>query len=608
MNGRGIRSEYDKSTAFPTQPFSLMQEAVNAFKQSMKPHLPYLAILGSITLLVGFPLFEFKIMLGHDALAYLPRSVEFYQGLSSGHVFPRWAPDFAYGYGEPTFNFNPPVVYYLTALFHVIGFGFIGAQNLALFGILVLAGLGMYLLAGQFFGPRGGLVSAVAYLFAPYLLVSLYVRYALADFAAFAFIPFAFWGLYRYTTAGGYLRLLIGATSTALLILSSSPVSLITFPVLLSLFATILYFEWRGREATVILALARGLLVLFLGLCLSAFSWLPSLLEGEFVDLGRRVEGYSDFRIHFLYIQQLIFPNWDYGISVPGPEDGMNFAVGPIHILLAAVSVWVCWRNASSLRQGGFLVLFFLGLIILVGFFTTGASGFIWERLSILHLMQFPWRFLSLMAVSTAFVSGSLFLPSLRMDDRLAGGLMWAFIIALVVAGFPYAKPQGYAAFTDANISPSIIAAQDVGTGLGQLDPVWVKQPPSSPTAQRLTFIEGEGQVLTSKVTFTDFDFVVENTKLARLRVNIFYFPGWKVFVDESQRPLDIANLTGVMEFPLEPGVHIIQVRFTDTPIRMWSERLSLLALMLLLVTPRLIRVFRSPTFVSSLIPKLHLS
>ena len=81
-----------------------------------------------------------------------------------------------------------------------------------------------------------------------------------------------------------------------------------------------------------------------------------------------------------------------------------------------------------------------------------------------------------------------------------------------------------------------------------------------------------------------------------------------KVFVDESQRHLDSENLTGVMEFPLEPGTHIIQVRFTDTPIRMWSERLSLLALMLLLVTPLLIRVFRSPTFVSSLIPKLHLS
>ncbi|HIM38050.1 MAG TPA: hypothetical protein EYM38_08555, partial [Dehalococcoidia bacterium] len=125
--------------------------------------MPYLAVLGLVTLLAGLPLFQFKIMHGHDSLGYLPRSIEFYQGLSSGQVFPRWAADFAYGYGEPTINFNPPVVYYLTAFFHVVGFSFVSAQNLTLLAILVLAGLGMYLLAGQVFGPRGGLVSAVAY-------------------------------------------------------------------------------------------------------------------------------------------------------------------------------------------------------------------------------------------------------------------------------------------------------------------------------------------------------------------------------------------------------------------------------------------------------------
>ena len=74
--------------------------------------------------------------------------------------------------------------YYLSALLHALGFSFVAAQNLTCFALLCLAGLGMYLLAGEFFGPRGGLVSAVAYLFAPYLLVTLYVRHALADCAA----------------------------------------------------------------------------------------------------------------------------------------------------------------------------------------------------------------------------------------------------------------------------------------------------------------------------------------------------------------------------------------------------------------------------------------
>ena len=78
------------------------------------------------------------------------------------------------------------------------------------------------------------------------------------------------------------------------------------------------------------------------------------------------------------------------------------------------------------------------------------------------------------------------------------------------------------------------------------------------------------------------------------MRVNTFYFPGWKVFVDEVERPVDIANLTGVMEFSLEAGKHRIQVQFTDTPVRNVGEWLSLFALGLLLGIPWIIRGFRS--------------
>ena len=133
-----------------------------------------------------------------------------------------------------------------------------------------------------------------------------------------------------------------------------------------------------------------------------------------------------------------------------------------------------------------------------------------------------------------------------------------------------------------------------------------MKQKPSEPAAERLTFIEGEGQVLTSKVTPTYYDFVTESTEATRMRVNTFYFPGWKVFVDEVERPVDIANLTGVMEFSLEPGRHRIQVQFTDTPIRKWSERLSLLALALLFTTPWIIRGVSLRNLASSGNPKLH--
>jgi hypothetical protein len=570
-----------------------MRGLINAIKQGLRPHLPYLAVLGLVTFLAGLPLFEFKLMVGHDSVPYFLRAIEFYEGLRFGNLFPRWAADFAYGFGEPTFNFTPPVVLYFIAFFHVMGFGFISAENLAAFAILLLSGLGMYLLAGQAFGPRGGLVSAVAYLFSPYLLVNLYVRHALADFSAFAFIPFAFWGLHRYAAVGGYWRLLIGAFSTALLVLSSTSVALITFPALLLLFATMLFFEWRDRESSVIPALARGLWLFILALGLSAFYWLPSLAETDFVHLHRRLEGPADFHDHFLYIHQLIFPQWGYGLSLPGSEDGMNFAIGHIHLLLLATSLWVSWRTATKLRQVGFLVPFFVSLSVLAGFFTIGTSVFIWERLPFLQMLQFPWRFLSLIAMGTGFVSGSIFLIFFKESRWRATGLMWILIVALVVVGFPHAKPRGFVVI-NGSVTPSYIVASGHQDPSRQLEPIWVRQTPTAPAAERLTFIDGEGQVLTSKVTPTYYDFVTESTEATRMRVNTFYFPGWQVSVDGMERPIDIEKLTGVMEFWLEPGKHRIQVQFTDTPVRNVGEWLSLFALASILATPWLISRLRS--------------
>ena len=169
---------------------------------SLRPHLPYVGAVLLVALLAGLPLFQMKMMSGHDAPEYLTRAVEFYQGLHAGQIFPRWAPDLNFGYGEPFFSFNPPLIYYLMALFRALGASFVAARTWHASCCSAQAGWGCTCWAAELFGKRGGLVAAAAYLFAPYMLAALYVRQALADFSAFASIPFAFWGIYRYARIG----------------------------------------------------------------------------------------------------------------------------------------------------------------------------------------------------------------------------------------------------------------------------------------------------------------------------------------------------------------------------------------------------------------------
>jgi hypothetical protein len=134
--------------AFPRS----LRKGFPAVRQRLAAHLPFLVGVGITAILVGLPLFELKAMSGHDAWFHLPRTVELYQALTAGQLFPRWAPDLGSGYGEPLFNYYPPLFYYVAACLHAVGFGFVASENLACFVLVLVAGVAMYCLSGEVFG------------------------------------------------------------------------------------------------------------------------------------------------------------------------------------------------------------------------------------------------------------------------------------------------------------------------------------------------------------------------------------------------------------------------------------------------------------------------
>jgi uncharacterized membrane protein len=101
----------------------------------------------------------------------------------------RWVADLGYGFGYPIYNFYAPLAYYVGAFFNLIGFSaLMGAKLMMILGVL-LAGLFMYLLAREFWGEMGGIISGLFYVYAPYHAVDVYVRGAVAEFWAMAFLP-----------------------------------------------------------------------------------------------------------------------------------------------------------------------------------------------------------------------------------------------------------------------------------------------------------------------------------------------------------------------------------------------------------------------------------
>ena len=164
---------------------------------------PYLLLIVLLSLLPIAPMLQPGYQWhAHDARHSVYFLFEFDRGIQDGSPFPRWQPDFAFGYGYPFFNIYGPLAFYAGEALHLAGLSFVGAVKAVFALSITLSGLAMYGFVRRVLGGPGagnepsaaGLVAAVAYMVMPYRLVDLYVRAGLAESLAYAWVPLVLWG------------------------------------------------------------------------------------------------------------------------------------------------------------------------------------------------------------------------------------------------------------------------------------------------------------------------------------------------------------------------------------------------------------------------------
>jgi len=149
-------------------------------------------------------------------------------------LYPRWFPEFAYGYGHPVLNYYSPQGYYLREIFHLWGAGFILSAKLAFLAGLLLSGLAFYLWTRDSWRRFPALVGAVAYLYAPYHLADTYIRGALAESFAFVFMPLALWAIGRLFKQKNVAYAIAAALAYGGLVLTHNLTALIFAPLFLA--------------------------------------------------------------------------------------------------------------------------------------------------------------------------------------------------------------------------------------------------------------------------------------------------------------------------------------------------------------------------------------
>jgi hypothetical protein len=447
--------------------------------------------------------------------------------------------------------------------------------NIALIVILVSCGLSMYLLAREFFGPVAGIVAAAAYVYAPYTLVDLYVRGAYAEFAAFAFAPLILWALHKLAATGLFRHLAIAAIGYGLLLLCNNPASLLFTPILF-LFA--LFISLRDRRMTVLL---RGIASLLLGLMLSAFFWLPSLMETRYVQAGKTAAGFWDYRGHFVDPGQLVNSTWGYGFSMPGAADTMSFQIGAVHLALAALSVLLVflWRVKGVHRV---IITFFLFVTCAGAFMTTGYSAFVWESIAGLQYLQFPWRFLTLTTLATSLLCAVPFYVA-GNNWRITVPLAGVLITAILVLNHSHARPERFSDTPESTFTTENIARQRIAlTTTDEYRPASAMIDPPYPRGVA-TVVRGSAEWTEVSSSYGRLVLNAKAEEESVLRLNIHHFPGWKLRVDGNEVSVGVSGQFGLMDVPIPQGDHEVEAVFANTGIRTTGEFFSVMGWLVLL-------------------------
>ena len=203
------------------------------------------------------------------------------QGIYQGSLFPRWVGELGFGFGYPLFNFYPPLVYYVGFFFHVIGFSYIWAAKLMFISFTIIGTVGAYILSRQLFSKKTSYVVAILYTYLFYRAVGVYVRGALAEFAASSLLPLVFAAvIYLYKKNNRKSAILFGI-AFSLLILAHP---LIAFPSMIFIGLLFIFFFILSKQKMKFFM--NGLLGTIFALSSSAF-FLAAINTGEKIYISR---------------------------------------------------------------------------------------------------------------------------------------------------------------------------------------------------------------------------------------------------------------------------------------------------------------------------------
>jgi hypothetical protein len=487
---------------------------------------------------------------------------------------------------------------------HLIGLALPVALNLVYVLSIVGSALATYLLARDLFGPQAGIVAALAYAYAPYQFLNALLRANAPESLALPLMPLILWAFRRLALTGRRRWFLISVGSLVALYLTHNISSLLFTPFLVA-YLFLLWLVYRKVGRVVNLAYTAGALVLALGLV--AFFFGPALLEQDYAQLHMsRVTRNNNFRYNFLGLAEIFAPPTPVDTSLLNPP--MRVHLGLAQAVLGGLGLvigLVRWQHDRERRA----TLIFLALTtVAMLWMSTRSSLWLWENVPLLPFIQFPWRLVGRAILPLALLAAAAFssppanLQTCRPANLRTRLLPLASCI-LILSALPNTyPPHGYCANKPYPTINDVFAYEResklVGVDPeGSYFPVWVKQRPedSSPLEEQYaaggsisrfdeTVLPAAASIVEAEYGPNQAHIAVETPTPFHARYLAFYFPGWRVWIDDEPVQVTATDPEGLITFNVPAGTHTIAIRFGSTPIRTAGTIVSTLSLIALII------------------------
>ncbi|MCA9368737.1 MAG: hypothetical protein H6773_01400 [Pseudomonadales bacterium] len=498
------------------------------------------------------------------------RTIEMKNELLAGQFPVRFIQNFGNGGGYPLFNYYSPLTYYVSAVLVFVGTNPLNSVKL-LFQVayvIFAGGMYVYLSRGLKLSRFQALVLSIVSIYSAYFNYDAYIRGSLAELLAFSVLPLFLFGIEKIWKKTKIAWIVFSALVLSAIFLFHAITGIIISITVGVLVATRIFL----RKERSVQSLLPFLFMFGLTGLVCAFYLVPAFLEKEYVQYGTAEfvkSGYISAQISLKEILGLT----SFGSEVIPTTLGFGLSMLLLGFVLRSMGMYVIKvRKGRQVSSEVVLQVSYSVAALKVLFLISPASSLLWEHLSILQALQFPYRFLSALTVLSLAGIGLWMKSVSGFLKKIV--LLGAIAFAAVQTSW-IAQPVGYY-FSDTFTADDVCSTttwqqeylpKDTQECLDKGTEPFVK---ASETLEIISFSIGH-----DVVTFET------NGGTGTVQVSKYFFPTWKAYSQNGEQlVLYPSNELGLLTLDISAETSRVTIEYTKTPIQILSEMVSLLAVL----------------------------